>query len=210
MRCSLALLLRDWFSRFSYNGTKHNRKRNRSRFNATNWQAKLASSFLTARLNAQAAILQSHAVSAELGWSPEEEKVGKNSLHIALKYSRIRVRILEDESQLGFADGEWTPAVEKEGDTPLSPGAQLRGFVVTCDRKEGKTPFYIPIKTAIVSSREDLVALTEITRFSHPLIAEFVRSLIEMFVRHQEDPAPAIQFCRSFDTLCPAGLSPWV
>ena len=164
--------------------------------------------FLTARLNAQTAILHSHGVAVQLGFGGLRPEAGRAQFAAnCFEKMRSNILVLFRESQLPDDGTDWSPAVEKEA-VRRHAVSLVRGLAVTCSRKSEST-FTIPTDREINAVSEELEALLEIYPYAHPDIAQCVGAFAKTLRECRSDPATVIQQCQQIDDFWVAGRFPW-
>jgi hypothetical protein len=166
--------------------------------------------YLIARLNAQAAILQAQATAIELGFtgSGQQREIQRDAAIDSMRMSRIRADILALEAKEGFTSEPWTPSVEKEAIRKYVVGA-LRWLATESARLQ-KANSHVAIAEYFKVSERSFEILCDIYRDVYPASEASIKSVIELLMQHEENPGPAIDWCKAAPNNFLKGHTPWV
>jgi hypothetical protein len=167
--------------------------------------------FLTARLNAQAALAQTRATAHDLAVRNGYCDAARQEFEmIELHRFILRLQILWLEALQGFDSGAWSPSVEKE-----ALRVYFVGLIGTLAERSARWDENQREEVAILldSVCHELDLFDETFFGQYPEISRIARTACQMLKPGVADPSQrsgALAWCESVHDLCKPGVSPWV
>jgi hypothetical protein len=165
--------------------------------------------FLSARLQAQTAIVHAHSEGLK-GFNKTYSELSPFEKHEAVRSAKrlkIGVELLLLEAQWEFDDREWSPSVQKET-IRLYLTRLLRWYVGSYERLEGKWSEF-SFNDYMQAARLDVEILGESYGYIHPEIKPAIKPIMDMLNRPFTDLKITMEWLAGAETTVLSRESPW-